>query len=288
MIAAIPRRLAIFGLALGCARKPRRARYELPCTHPRRALAGKRLLGCGYSGTCHPSACAGAGAGGFGGEWRGQINPFAADLPVSPPQAGRILLDGADIHTLSARRVAQRVAAVLQEQPTDFALSVAEIVALGRAPHRRALAGPSAHDRHVVDHALERMSLSDFAHRQFGTLSGGERQRVMVARALAQEPGLIVLDEPTNHLDIRHQLEVLHLVRGLGATVVASLHDLNLVHGFADDLLVLSSGRPLAFGPVAEVLTPALIAEAFGVIATPRGARHFDFSLPPALETETN
>lgn len=202
------------------------------------------------------------------------------------PQTGRVLVDGEDVHRLPARRVAQRVAAVLQEQPTDFALTVAEIVTLGRAPHRRALAGPSERDRHLVDHALERLSLRDFAQRSFGTLSGGERQRVMVARALAQEPGLIVLDEPTNHLDIRHQLEVLRLVRGLGVTVVASLHDLNLVHGFADDLLVLSGGRPLAFGPVTEVLTPELIARAYGVVAIPRGPARFDFSLPDPVQQE--
>lgn len=202
------------------------------------------------------------------------------------PEAGRVLLDGQDIHALPARRVAQRVAAVLQEQPTDFALTVAEIVALGRAPHRRALSGPSARDLHVVDHALERLALQTFADRAFGTLSGGERQRVMIARALAQEPGLIVLDEPTNHLDIRHQLEVLQLVRGLGATVVASLHDLNLVQGFADDLLVLRRGQPLAFGPVAQVLTPDLIARAFGVRATPRGSARFDFTLFDTPETE--
>jgi iron complex transport system ATP-binding protein len=159
------------------------------------------------------------------------------------PAAGRVLVDGQDIHRLPARTVARRIAAVLQEQPGDFALSVAEIVGLGRAPHRRALSGPSAHDAHVVGHALERLHLTGHGHRAFGTLSGGERQRVMIARALAQEPGLIVLDEPTNHLDIRHQLEVLRLVRGLGATVVASLHDLNLVHDFADDVLVLAGGR---------------------------------------------
>jgi iron complex transport system ATP-binding protein len=202
------------------------------------------------------------------------------------PEAGRILLDGQDIHAMSARAVAQRVAAVLQEQPTDFALNVAEIVALGRAPHRRPLAGPSARDTHIVDHALERMALRSFAKRPFGTLSGGERQRVMVARALAQEPGLIVLDEPTNHLDIRHQLEVLRLVRGLGATVVASLHDLNLVAGFADDLLVIHRGQPLAFGPVAEVLTPDLIARAFGVQARPRGFGRFDFALFDTMHEE--
>lgn len=204
------------------------------------------------------------------------------------PEAGRVLLDGRDIHALPARSVAQRVAAVLQEQPTDFALNVSEIVALGRAPHRRALAGPSARDAHIVGHALERMALASFAGRAFGTLSGGERQRVMIARALAQEPGLIVLDEPTNHLDIRHQLEVLRLVCGLGATVVASLHDLNLVADFADDLLVIHCGQPLAFGPVAQVLTPDLIASAFGVNARPRGAGRFDFSLLDPMQQETS
>ncbi|PIV73161.1 MAG: iron ABC transporter ATP-binding protein [Rhodobacteraceae bacterium CG17_big_fil_post_rev_8_21_14_2_50_65_11] len=202
------------------------------------------------------------------------------------PQSGRVLIDGDNIHAMAPRQVARRVAAVLQEQPTDFALTVAEIVALGRAPHRRGLSGLSDRDHHLVDHALDRLDLRAFAHRSMGTLSGGERQRVMVARALAQEPALIVLDEPTNHLDIRHQLQVLRLVRGLGITVVASLHDLNLVHGFADDLLVLRDGHPLAVGPAATVLTPDLIAEAFGVTATPRGPARFDFSLPDDMQQD--
>ncbi|MFN3955176.1 MAG: ABC transporter ATP-binding protein [Pararhodobacter sp.] len=201
------------------------------------------------------------------------------------PRMGQVLLDGQDIHRLPARQVATRIAAVLQEQPTDFALTVAEIVALGRAPHRRALSAASARDAHVVAHALERLGLAPFAHRAFGTLSGGERQRVMVARALAQEPGLIVLDEPTNHLDIRHQLEVLALIRSLGVSAVASLHDLNLAADFADDLLILARGRPLAFGPARQVLRPELIAQAFGVTArplpgAPSGAARFEFSLP--------
>lgn len=195
------------------------------------------------------------------------------------PSTGRVLIDGANIHTMASRQVARRVAAVLQEQPTDFSLTVAEIVALGRAPHRNGFYGMSERDHHLVDHALDRLDLHDLAARTMGALSGGERQRVMVARALAQEPALIVLDEPTNHLDIRHQLQVLRLVKSLGITVVASLHDLNLVHGFADDLLVLENGRPLAVGGAAEVLTPELIARAFGVRAVARGPARFEFSL---------
>lgn len=233
--------------------------------------------------TLHPGRVLGV----LGANGAGKSSLLRLIYRFHKPEAGRVLLDGQNIHQASARSVAQRVAAVLQEQPTDFALTVAEIVALGRAPHRSAFASASDRDGQIVSDALDRLNLLDYATRAFGTLSGGERQRVMIARALAQEPGLIVLDEPTNHLDIRHQLEALRLVRGLGATVVASLHDLNLVDGFADDLLVLSKGRPLAFGPVAEVLTPDLIRQAFGVCAHPRGPARFDFTLPDDTAQET-
>lgn len=196
------------------------------------------------------------------------------------PTTGRVLLDDEDIHACSARHVARQVAAVLQEQPTDFALTVREIVALGRAPHRSLLASDSRRDAHMVDHALGRLALRPLANRLFGTLSGGERQRVMVARALAQEPRLIVLDEPTNHLDIRYQLELLQLIRELRITVVCSLHDLNLAAMTADDLLILRDGHPLAFGAAEQVLTPELIAQAFEVRARPiQGSTQFDFSL---------
>lgn len=200
------------------------------------------------------------------------------------PRTGRVLIDGADIWQMSARNAARRIAAVLQEQPTDFALTVREIVALGRTPHRAALAAGGARDGAVIGGALARLGLAGFADRPFGTLSGGERQRVMVARALAQEPQVLILDEPTNHLDIRHQLEVLTLIRGLGLTVVTSLHDLNLASDYADDLLVLAAGHPLAFGTPSQVLTPALIARAFFVRAerehlAPSGATRFTFHL---------
>jgi len=131
------------------------------------------------------------------------------------PSTGAVLIDGEDIWTMRARDVALKIAAVLQEQPTDFALTVREIVDLGRIPHRFGFGQNDSRDTKVVSSVLERLDLDAFAHRRFGSLSGGERQRVMVARALAQEPSLLVLDEPTNHLDIRHQLEVIRLIRDL-------------------------------------------------------------------------
>ena len=183
------------------------------------------------------------------------------------PDTGKIMLGGDDLWALSPRAAARRVAAVLQEQPTDFALTVREMVGLGRTPHRAGFSGPGARDAEVIATALHRMDLVRFANSPFGTLSGGERQRVMVARALAQEPELLVLDEPTNHLDIRHQLEVLGLLRGLGLTVVLTLHDLTLAAEHADALLILHQGRLIAHGAPAAVLTPDTITRAFAVTA---------------------
>jgi iron complex transport system ATP-binding protein len=197
------------------------------------------------------------------------------------PATGRITLAEDDLWAMPPRAAARRVAAVLQEQPTDFALTVREMVGLGRTPHRAGMSGAGARDAEVIATALHRLDLVRFAEKPFGTLSGGERQRVMVARALAQEPELLVLDEPTNHLDIRHQLEVLGLLRGLNLTVVLTLHDLTLAAEHADQLLLLHAGRVLADGPPAQVLTPDIIARAFDVTAridtrgrTPRFSFH--------------
>jgi iron complex transport system ATP-binding protein len=182
------------------------------------------------------------------------------------PRHGTVRLMGRDLWLMKAPEAARIIAAVLQEQPTDFALTTRQIVALGRLPHRKGF-GPGTLDNAVVDASLRRMDLWAFADRPFGTLSGGERQRVMVARALAQEPRVIVLDEPTNHLDIRHQLELLALLRGLGLTVITTLHDLTLAAEFADRVLILREGRIIADAPPDQALSEATIAQAFNVTA---------------------
>lgn len=182
------------------------------------------------------------------------------------PRKGIVRLMGHDLWLMKAPEAARIVAAVLQEQPTDFALTTRQIVALGRLPHRRGF-GPGTHDTAAIDAALRRMDLDAFADRAFGTLSGGERQRVMVARALAQEPQVIVLDEPTNHLDIRHQLELLALLRSLGLTVITTLHDLTLAAEFADRVIILHQGRIIADAPPDQALCEATIAQAFNVAA---------------------
>jgi len=201
------------------------------------------------------------------------------------PDSGTVCVDGDDIWMLSARDTAQRIAAVLQEQPSEFALTVAEIVALGRTPHRRGFAGlMGSQDIDIIRSTLDMLHLKGVADRHFGTLSGGERQRVMVARALAQEPRLLILDEPTNHLDIRHQLEVLDLIRKLPLTIVTSLHDLNLATAICDDVLLLRAGHSIGFGPPATVLSEAAVSGAFQVSArrerlVPSNADHLTFHL---------
>ena len=181
------------------------------------------------------------------------------------PRTGSVRLDGVDIWQIDARAAARQVAAVLQETPAEFELTVGEIVALGRAPYRSGIATGGKAERRIVENVLVRMGIERLRRRRMATLSGGERQRVMIARALAQEPRLIVLDEPTNHLDIRYQLEVLDTLLSLGITVVCSLHDLNTAMHFSDAVLALSGGRPLAFGRPSEVLSPDLVATAFSV-----------------------
>jgi iron complex transport system ATP-binding protein len=181
------------------------------------------------------------------------------------PVGGEVSLDGEDLWSLPARDCARRIATVLQEPVSDFGLTVAEIVELGLTPHQ---SGWGAPDPAAVDDALSLMQLTTLAGRDLATLSGGEKQRTMIARALVQKPDLLILDEPTNHLDIRHQLEVLALLRALPVTVVVSLHDLALASSNADRVLLVEGGRRVAFGRPLEVLTPEAVKRTFGVHAT--------------------
>jgi iron complex transport system ATP-binding protein len=185
------------------------------------------------------------------------------------PRAGVVLVDGRDVWRLSTREAARQIGLVPQGEPLDWPLSVEEVVALGRAPHRGWFLPLSERDRAVVDDALRQTGLSGLRDRPVTSLSGGERQRVLIARALAQEPTVLLLDEPTAHLDLRYQGAVLELVRQLaherGLTVIVSLHDLNLVALYADRVALLADGRLLAEGTPEAVFTPENLRRAYGV-----------------------
>lgn len=201
------------------------------------------------------------------------------------PDSGTVKLDGRDIWSIKARDVALKVAAVLQETPSDFPFTVMDIVLMGRIPHRSGITSWGERDRVQAHHSLQHMELARFAGRSFATLSGGEKQRVLVARALAQEPGIIILDEPTNHLDIRHQMEILQILKALGITVVTTLHDINLASGFADKIALVSQGRLVDYGSPNAVLTNASLSQAFNItanryLATTEKSPRFFFNLP--------
>ncbi len=181
------------------------------------------------------------------------------------PDSGSISLDGDDLRQLGSQESARRTAVVLQEHPSDFQFTVEEIVSMGRNPHKGMFDRDTADDHAIIWDALERVGMAGFASRNFNTLSGGEKQRVIIARTLAQQAQFLVLDEPTNHLDIRYQLETMDLVRGLGITTLAALHDLNIAAGYCDAIHVIDGGRIVASGPPHQVLQPDLIENVFGV-----------------------
>ncbi|WP_110946315.1 ABC transporter ATP-binding protein [Streptomyces avicenniae] len=186
---------------------------------------------------------------------------------VTRPESGTVAVGGQDVWTLPPRTVARQVAVMTQESTADFDLDVLDIVLLGRLPHHRGFGGDSPRDLALADRALARVGAADLAGRPFAGLSGGEKQRVLLARALVQESQVLVLDEPTNHLDISFQLELMRIIGELGLTTLAALHDLNLAAAHCDVVAVLRAGRIVAQGPPADVLTPDLIHDVFGVRA---------------------
>lgn len=200
------------------------------------------------------------------------------------PDSGAVSIDDLPLTSLSRTAVARAIAYVPQAAGETMALSVAEMVALGRAPHR-------AHDTAdtcaaKVAAALARFDLTDMAARAFDELSGGERQRVLLARAFAQETRYLLLDEATSALDLRHQLDALASVRSLvdelrvGALI--AIHDLGTAARFADRIVLLAAGRIVADGPWQEVLTPDHLRASFGIEATVGTVDGLPYVLPAA------
>ncbi|MCC5780635.1 ABC transporter ATP-binding protein [Nitratireductor sp. B36] len=210
------------------------------------------------------------------GEMVGLIGPNGAGKSsllrtayrINKPASGTVHVNGEDVWRQPTEWVARNVGAVLQDMPADFPLTVRDVVAMGRSAHKKLLEPDTAHDHALLAAAIALMGLAPFQDRAFRTLSGGERQRVLVARALVQQPSILVLDEPTNHLDIHHQLQLLHFLRGLQTTVVAALHDLNLAAMFCDRLCVLDQGHLVAEGTPESVLTSDLLRRVYRIEAT--------------------
>ncbi|PFG15591.1 iron complex transport system ATP-binding protein [Propionicimonas paludicola] len=187
------------------------------------------------------------------------------------PLGGEVRLSGQPLRELSAKRLARRLAVLPQKPLTPAATTTRDLVLRGRSPHQSLLRPWTPADAATVDAALAATGLTDLAERDVNTLSGGQLQRAWVALVLAQETPTILLDEPTTYLDLSHQLEVLRLVRRInrerGTTIVMVLHDLGLAARFSDRLVVLHQGQVLADGTPWQVLTPEVLATAFGLAA---------------------
>jgi iron complex transport system ATP-binding protein len=210
------------------------------------------------------------------GEMTGLIGPNGSgkstlikcmDTVLKP--RGSILLNGKDILTLSRMDLARSIGLVPQNGTSAMDSTVFETVLMGRRPHSAWRI--SNQDIDKVADALDRLGIGDMALRDFSSLSGGQKQMVLLARAICQEPQVLLLDEPTSALDIRHQLEVLeivrHLVKEREMSAIIALHDLNLGARYADSMVMLREGRIFSAGKPTDLYTPDMIEEVYGVKA---------------------
>jgi iron complex transport system ATP-binding protein len=183
------------------------------------------------------------------------------------PHSGTITFGDRRLSSFTRPELARQIAFVPQDPNTQFPFTVMEIVLMGRSPHTRGSMFESAHDRSIAMEMLETTDSAHLAQQPITNLSGGERQRVFIARALAQQPTVLLLDEPNAHLDIAHQVEIFELIRRLnmqtGLTVISVSHDLNLAAAYSDRVAMLVAGELVALGTPDDVLTEANILQAF-------------------------
>ena len=186
---------------------------------------------------------------------------------ILDPQEGRVAIEGTDLCAFRRNELARRIAVVPQDQLPVFSFTVREIVMMGRTPHLGALRFEGARDRSIVEKAMEVTGTLDLKDRYIQEISGGERQRVLIARALAQEPEIILLDEPTAYLDLKHQVALFELIKSLNRkeqlTVIAATHDVNLASQYCDRIVLLNKGSIHALGTPWEVITEDIVGEVY-------------------------
>lgn len=207
-------------------------------------------------------------AGLIGPNGSGKTTLLRSMSRVLAPISGSVLLDNRNIYSIPAREFARRVAVVPQDTLVPFDFTVMEIVLMGRSPRLGRFAVEGAHDTEIALQSLRRTGAAHLADRHINALSGGERQRVLIARALAQEPQVLLLDEPTSHLDISFQFEIMDLIKSLnceqGMTIFAVLHDLNIAAHYCDRLILIGQGGVQADGSPDQVITADNIRRVYG------------------------
>jgi len=212
-----------------------------------------------------PTACVSALLGPNGS---GKTTLLHVILGILTAQQGVVQLDGRPQASYSRRQLSQLIGLVPQDEHLTFEFTVLDYVLLGRAPYLRALEMPGPADHRTAWEALQTAGISHLAGRPLASLSGGERQLAIVARALAQQPRILLLDEPTAHLDLANRARILHLMRDLAAqnvTVVFTTHDPAAAAAVADYVILLRQGEAVAAGASAKVLTSTALSETYGI-----------------------
>lgn len=207
---------------------------------------------------------------------------------IIKPNCGKIYINGNDVKTRKAKVLAKEVAVLPQNPICPNGLTVRELIAYGRFPHQKTIAGLSIRDNEVIDWAIKETGLEEFSNRPVESLSGGQRQRAWIAMTLAQETEIILLDEPTTYLDMSYQLEILLLLRKLNVekkiTIVIVLHELNNACRFASNIIGLKQGKVICEGSPSDVITNESLKEIYGIDATLQVSQNGDY--PICMEFE--
>ena len=248
---------------------------RVPQDDPDKLLTVKALT-CGYGGTpvirdVSFSLSRGNFVGVTGPNGCGKSTLLRALTGILKASSGSVALNGRDVSQFSRREVARQIAVIPQDTVLLFEFSVLEMVLMGRTPHLKRFQRAARRDHDLALEALRQTDLLQLRDHKVTELSGGERQRVVIARALAQEPALLLLDEPDSHLDIGHQIEIFELLKHLnatrGLTLLCVTHDLNLASAYCERLMLMSSGCLVATGPPNDIITPERIQNVYGVKA---------------------
>lgn len=192
------------------------------------------------------------------------------------PTSGSIYFQQKNIQSISLKQYSKEVAVVLQHSPQQFDLTVNSVVKLGLLPYQTF--GQNRVDDVVVENALNQVGMLSKLDQRFDSLSGGEKQRVMIAKAILQQPTLLIMDEPTSHLDVTYQIQIMALAKAMNITIVASFHDLNLAANVCDRLLVLNHGKIVREGIPSDVITESMLTEVYQVNA--KVTRHPTTTMP--------
>lgn len=184
---------------------------------------------------------------------------------VYKPTSGMIYLDDKEMKTYSLKKSAKEMAVVAQFNNLAFDCSVYDVVLMGRTPHLKMMEREHQADFDIVNQAIEEVGMTEKKNQSYLSLSGGEKQRVVLARAIAQKPSLLILDEPTNHLDIRYQLTILSIVKRLNINVLAVLHDVQMAYQYSDYIYLMKEGKFVYEGIPSEVITEKNIKDIYDV-----------------------